>query len=173
MAHHKAACFISHASLLNVSWHCMLPIFLELINIVLSSSGSLDDSWQGCDGSVLLDDTSSFIGEKKAAANVNSARGFNVVDDIKSKVENACPGVVSCADILAIVARDSVVIVSLSPLWPFPLFLKINLTFPFMMSFCSLGGLIGTWSSGEETPGLQARLPQTTASLFQLQTWTD
>ncbi|KAI3993619.1 hypothetical protein MKX01_002632 [Papaver californicum] len=64
----------------------------------------------GCDGSVLLDDTSSFMGEKNAAPNKNSAGGFNVVDDIKTEVEKACPGVVSCADILAIAARDSVTI---------------------------------------------------------------
>lgn len=63
----------------------------------------------GCDGSILLDDTSSFTGEQNAAPNRNSARGFNVIDNIKSAVEKACPGVVSCADILAIAARDSVV----------------------------------------------------------------
>ncbi|KAL2332809.1 hypothetical protein Fmac_014022 [Flemingia macrophylla] len=62
----------------------------------------------GCDASILLDDTSSFIGEKTAAPNNNSARGFNVIDDIKAKVEKACSGVVSCADILALAARDSV-----------------------------------------------------------------
>lgn len=70
----------------------------------------------GCDGSVLLDDTSSFIGEKNAAPNANSVRGFDVVDDIKSKVETACPGVVSCADVLAIAARDSVVVLG-GPSW--------------------------------------------------------
>ncbi|KAB1214093.1 Peroxidase 4 [Morella rubra] len=63
----------------------------------------------GCDGSILLDDTSNFIGEKNAAPNRNSARGFEVIDNIKSAVEKVCPGVVSCADILAISARDSVV----------------------------------------------------------------
>ncbi|KAK4750147.1 hypothetical protein SAY87_027596 [Trapa incisa] len=70
----------------------------------------------GCDGSLLLDDTSSFIGEKNAAPNINSVRGFDVVDKIKSAVEKVCPGVVSCADILAITARDSVVILG-GPSW--------------------------------------------------------
>lgn len=67
---------------------------------------------QGCDGSILLDDTSSFIGEKTAGPNNNSVRGYEVIDKIKSQVEKACPRVVSCADIVAIAARDSVEIVS-------------------------------------------------------------
>lgn len=64
---------------------------------------------QGCDGSVLLDGSDS---EKLAGANLNSARGFEVIDSIKTAVENSCSGVVSCADILAIAARDSVLLVS-------------------------------------------------------------
>lgn len=63
----------------------------------------------GCDGSVLLDDSATLTGEKTAIPNNNSARGFEVIDSIKSQVESACSGVVSCADILAIAARDSVV----------------------------------------------------------------
>ncbi|KAK4441507.1 Peroxidase N [Sesamum alatum] len=67
----------------------------------------------GCDGSVLLDGSD---GEKFAAPNLNSARGFEVIDAIKSAVESACPDVVSCADILTITARDSVLL-SGGPSW--------------------------------------------------------
>ncbi|KAH9302865.1 hypothetical protein KI387_014448, partial [Taxus chinensis] len=54
--------------------------------------------------------------EKTANPNRNSVRGFDVVDNIKSALEKACPGVVSCADILAVTARDSVVL-SGGPSW--------------------------------------------------------
>ncbi|KAH7514724.1 hypothetical protein FEM48_Zijuj11G0120900 [Ziziphus jujuba var. spinosa] len=57
-----------------------------------------------------------FTGEKTAAPNNNSVRGFEVIDTIKNQVENLCPGIVSCADILAVVARDSVVALG-GPTW--------------------------------------------------------
>lgn len=61
----------------------------------------------------MLDDTDTFTGEKTAFPNANSIRGFEVVDQIKTQVNQACKGnVVSCADILAVAARDSVAIVS-------------------------------------------------------------
>ncbi|KAL3337795.1 hypothetical protein AABB24_030098 [Solanum stoloniferum] len=63
----------------------------------------------GCDASVLLDDTSSFTGEKTANPNSGSIRGFDVIDTIKTQVESSCAGIVSCADILAVAAKDSVV----------------------------------------------------------------
>ncbi|XP_066364379.1 peroxidase 2-like [Miscanthus floridulus] len=63
----------------------------------------------GCDGSLLLDDDLPEIqSEKHVPANDKSARGFEVVDDIKSALEKACPGIVSCADILALAAEISV-----------------------------------------------------------------
>ncbi|KAF2312721.1 hypothetical protein GH714_039756 [Hevea brasiliensis] len=71
---------------------------------------------KGCDASVLLDDTGNFVGEKTAPPNLNSLRGFEVIDGIKSELESVCPQTVSCADILAIVARDSVVL-SGGPSW--------------------------------------------------------
>ncbi|GMY25655.1 cationic peroxidase 1-like [Fagus crenata] len=63
----------------------------------------------GCDASVLLNDNATFTGEQTAGPNNNSLRGFNVIDTIKSQLENLCPNTVSCADILAVAARDSVV----------------------------------------------------------------
>ncbi|XP_052195386.1 peroxidase 10-like [Diospyros lotus] len=66
----------------------------------------------GCDGSVLLDG-----GEKNALANKNSARGFEVIDAIKANVEKACPSTVSCADLLALAAREAVILVG-GPSWP-------------------------------------------------------
>jgi len=62
---------------------------------------------QGCDASVLVAGSGT---EKTAFPNLG-LRGFEVIDDAKTKLEAACPGVVSCADILALAARDSVVLV--------------------------------------------------------------
>ncbi|KAJ1432845.1 Secretory peroxidase [Sesbania bispinosa] len=63
----------------------------------------------GCDASLLLDQGGNITqSEKNAAPNFNSARGFDIVDNIKSALENSCPGVVSCADLLALAAESSV-----------------------------------------------------------------
>ncbi|CAN1271363.1 Peroxidase P7 [Linum perenne] len=74
----------------------------------------------GCDGSLLLDDTATFTGEKNAGPNANSVRGFEIIDTIKTRVEAACNATVSCADILALAARDGVVLVG-GPTWAVPL----------------------------------------------------
>lgn len=66
---------------------------------------------QGCDGSVLLNSVPGLPPSEKQAIPNLSLRGFGTIDRVKAKLEHACPGVVSCADILALVARDVVVLV--------------------------------------------------------------
>lgn len=53
------------------------------------------------------------MSEKQAGPNLHSSRGFKVIDEIKHALEDSCPLTVSCADILALVARDAVALVNL------------------------------------------------------------
>ncbi|CAL1360910.1 unnamed protein product [Linum trigynum] len=75
---------------------------------------------KGCDGSILLDGGSGITSEKNSNPNRNSARGFEVIDAIKSALEKECPQKVSCADALALAARDSTVLAG-GPSWEVPL----------------------------------------------------
>ncbi|KAK0572123.1 hypothetical protein LWI29_026479 [Acer saccharum] len=70
---------------------------------------------QGCDGSVLISGSSA---ERNAVQN-SGLRGFEVIDDAKTQLEALCPDVVSCADILALAARDAVDL-SYGPSWDVP-----------------------------------------------------
>ncbi|KMT05705.1 hypothetical protein BVRB_7g167130 [Beta vulgaris subsp. vulgaris] len=59
---------------------------------------------RGCDGSILLDGADT---EQKAPVNQLLA-GFDLVNDIKEAVEKACPGVVSCTDVIVIATRSAI-----------------------------------------------------------------
>ncbi|KAF8406347.1 hypothetical protein HHK36_008434 [Tetracentron sinense] len=69
----------------------------------------------GCEGSVLLDDTATFRGEKNAIPNL-SVGGFDVIDNIKTRLESVCPLTVSCTDILTLATREAVNFVG-GPYW--------------------------------------------------------
>ncbi|KAB1220920.1 Peroxidase 43 [Morella rubra] len=64
---------------------------------------------EGCDGSILIDNGSN--PEKKAPAHVG-LEGFEVVENAKAELESVCKGVVSCADIVALAARDAVSLIN-------------------------------------------------------------
>ena len=64
------------------------------------------------------------LAERDAVGNKDlREEGFETVRKAKALVENKCPGVVSCADILAIAARDYVHLVREKKLPSFTLFL--------------------------------------------------
>ncbi|GAA0171124.1 peroxidase [Lithospermum erythrorhizon] len=72
---------------------------------------------RGCDASVLLSSKKN-TAEKDGPANL-SLHAFFVIDAAKKVIEDLCPGVVSCADILAFAARDAVVVAG-GPYWDVP-----------------------------------------------------
>lgn len=59
------------------------------------------DCFNGCDGSFLLESTQTMTAEKESTSQVGM-RNQKYVNNIKAAVEAACPGVVSCADVLAL-----------------------------------------------------------------------
>ncbi|KAJ6429381.1 hypothetical protein OIU84_020917 [Salix udensis] len=75
-----------------------------------------DCAVRGCDASILLNYQNS---ERRAYAS-RTLRGFQVIDDIKAKLERYCPKTVSCADILTAAARDATNLLG-GPFWEAPL----------------------------------------------------
>ncbi|KAL2241942.1 UNVERIFIED_CONTAM: Peroxidase 64 [Sesamum indicum] len=73
---------------------------------------------RGCDASVLLNSKGKNKAEKDGPPNI-SLHALYVIDQAKKQLEKKCPGVVSCADILALAARDAVVL-SGGPTWDVP-----------------------------------------------------
>ncbi|KAL0354119.1 UNVERIFIED_CONTAM: Peroxidase 3 [Sesamum angustifolium] len=75
---------------------------------------------RGCDASVLLNFTSSTGNQTEKVAIPNrTLRGFDFIDRVKGLLEAECPGVVSCADVVSLVARDAVVATG-GPFWRVP-----------------------------------------------------
>ncbi|KAM4080569.1 hypothetical protein ACJW30_11G027300 [Castanea mollissima] len=74
---------------------------------------------EGCDASVLLDDSNgnkNYSIEKQAIPN-QTLKGFDKIDSIKEELEKACPEVVSCADIVSIASRDGIMLAG-CPFYP-------------------------------------------------------
>ncbi|PIA41186.1 hypothetical protein AQUCO_02300171v1 [Aquilegia coerulea] len=84
---------------------------------------------QGCDGSVLLAGSASGPGEQEAPPNLTlRPQAFTVINEIRNKIHKACGQVVSCSDITALAARDSVFL-SGGPNYRVPLGRRDGLTF--------------------------------------------
>ncbi|KAJ4716913.1 Peroxidase [Melia azedarach] len=63
---------------------------------------------EGCDGSILIERNNP--NDEKHAFGHQGVGGFDVIEKAKARLEDACPGVVSCADIVALAARDAIVL---------------------------------------------------------------
>ncbi|XP_016502055.1 peroxidase 57-like [Nicotiana tabacum] len=64
---------------------------------------------RGCDASILIDSdpTNNQTSEKDSNPNF-TVRGYELIDEIKEKLEVNCPSTVSCADIITLATRDVV-----------------------------------------------------------------
>ncbi|EFJ05505.1 hypothetical protein SELMODRAFT_137067 [Selaginella moellendorffii] len=62
---------------------------------------------EGCDASILLETSSAMTAETVSEKNF-SIRRLDYIHDIKAAIEKECPGIVSCADIIVMAARDAI-----------------------------------------------------------------
>ncbi|PIN10144.1 Peroxidase [Handroanthus impetiginosus] len=93
---HYHDCFVRQAAKSShVSRFCQITYNLGLAHL-----------W-GCDASILLDSNQNNTVEKLAPPNRFLA-GYDVIDEIKMALEEECPRIVSCADILTLAARDAI-----------------------------------------------------------------
>ncbi|XP_021774886.1 probable peroxidase 61 [Chenopodium quinoa] len=93
---YHAEAYVKH--LVKEFWDQDKSITPKLLRLVYS-----DCMVTGCDASILLDGPDS---EQKAPQNTGLG-GFAFIDKIKEVLEERCPGVVSCADILQLATRDA------------------------------------------------------------------
>ncbi|GAY65942.1 hypothetical protein CUMW_244940 [Citrus unshiu] len=103
-------------------------IVLDYVNKHIHNAPSLAASFlrmhfhdcfvRGCDASVLLNSTGN--PERNAVPNQTlTGASFDFIERVKRLVEDECPGIVSCADILTLVTRDSIVATG-GPSWKVP-----------------------------------------------------
>lgn len=80
------------------------------VNCLCRSGVSLN---QGCDASVFLDDSNGNESHpiERQAIPSQTLKGFDKINLIKEELEEACPGMVSCADALALATRDGILLV--------------------------------------------------------------
>ncbi|KAL3680834.1 hypothetical protein R1sor_023790 [Riccia sorocarpa] len=64
-----------------------------------------DCAVNGCDASILLNGGMNNTDEKLSARNLGILGNLNIIDGMKAAVERACPGVVSCSDLIVSRAR--------------------------------------------------------------------
>ncbi|KAJ8541486.1 hypothetical protein K7X08_002302 [Anisodus acutangulus] len=84
---------------------------------------------QGCDSSVLLDGSAGGPSEQTAIPNLTlRKKSFKIIDDLRKRIQAECGQAVSCSDITAIAARDSVVLTG-GPSYDVPLGRKDGLNF--------------------------------------------
>ncbi|XP_059295182.1 putative Peroxidase 48 [Lycium ferocissimum] len=72
---------------------------------------------EGCDASILLADSNQNGTVEREAIPNRTLKGFNFIDTIKDEIEEACPGVVSCSDVLVLATRDGIVLAG-GPYYP-------------------------------------------------------
>ncbi|GLJ51750.1 hypothetical protein SUGI_1099800 [Cryptomeria japonica] len=82
-------------------------IVKEQVYNLYQEHGNTAVSWS-CDASLLLDTSGGVMSEKASDRNFG-LRNFKYLNTIKRALEKECPGVVSCADIVALAARDGAV----------------------------------------------------------------
>lgn len=85
---------ILHA--INISWYSWVSFYILCFG-------------QGCDGSILI--ATGLETDEKGAFGHQGVQGFEIIERAKAQLEATCPGIVSCADIVALAARDAVVLV--------------------------------------------------------------
>lgn len=100
-----------------VEVHCptlfffMFYVYWSSVEMLILGSACCLWFWKSCDASLLLDSTRRVLSEKETDRSFGM-RNFRYIEDIKEAVERECPGVVSCADILVLSARDGIVAVT-------------------------------------------------------------